>query len=318
MAAIGVAGTAVLALRDCSFSYQREAVLDRIQMELRSAEVLALLGPNGAGKSTLIRCICGRLSPDQGQVRVAGQDPRHSPDARAAIGLVPQQLALYSFLTVRENLAAFAALAGMKRSGRNLAVDRTLRQCNLSDVADRQSATLSGGWQRRLNIACAIVHQPRLLVLDEPTVGVDPPARAQIEALLQGLAAAGMAILITSHELDQLERLASRVAFLRAGRIVADDAPQRLLDQSFGSRRECRIAFRREPDALLCGRLVAWGLEPQGGERVRWAGRVDDATARALSSEFAGSSEVERLQLQRPGLAALWREIYGTEAERAA
>jgi ABC-2 type transport system ATP-binding protein len=292
MARVGPTGTAVLALRDCSFAYRSAIVLDQVRLEQNAGEVLALLGPNGAGKSTLIRCICGRLTPDQGEVRVVGQDPRRSPAARAAIGLVPQQLALYPFLTVRENLAAFAALAGMKKAGRSAAVELTLLRSELGAVAGQPAGTLSGGWQRRLNIACAIVHQPRILVLDEPTVGVDPPARAGIEALLQRLAADGMAILITSHELDQLERLADRAAFLRDGRIVADGAPAQ------------------------SGRLEGCGLQAHGVDRRNWSGLIDGERARTLPGELAGNSDVELLHLQRPGLSALWRSIYGTEPER--
>jgi ABC-2 type transport system ATP-binding protein len=306
----------VLALRDCSFAYRSAIVLDQVRLEQNAGEVLALLGPNGAGKSTLIRCICGRLTPDQGEVRVVGQDPRRSPAARAAIGLVPQQLALYPFLTVRENLAAFAALAGMKKAGRSAAVELTLLRSELGAVAGQPAGTLSGGWQRRLNIACAIVHQPRILVLDEPTVGVDPPARAGIEALLQRLAADGMAILITSHELDQLERLADRAAFLRDGRIVADGAPERLLDQAFGIQRECRIMFRAAPEPAQSGRLEGCGLQAHGVDRRNWSGLIDGERARTLPGELAGNSDVELLHLQRPGLSALWRSIYGTEPER--
>lgn len=315
MTPIGATGTAVLALRDCGFAYQQVIVLDQVRLELEPGEVLALLGPNGAGKSTLIRCICGRLKPDQGEVLVIGQDPRRSPTARAAIGLVPQQLALYPFLTVRENLAVFAALAGMEKAGRPAAVDDTLSRCELEAVANRPASTLSGGWQRRLNIACAIVHQPRILILDEPTVGVDPPARAQIEALLQRLSKAGMAILITSHELDQLERLAHRAAFLRDGRIVADGAPERLLEQAFGTQRECRVVFRHAPEPEQCARLANFGLTDQRGDRRDWGGLIDGELAQTLQSDLAGSSEVERLHLQRPGLSALWRITYGTEPE---
>jgi len=313
-----MARPAVLAIRNCGFSYRSTVVLDRLDLDLQGGEVLALLGPNGAGKSTLIRCVCGRLAPDRGDVRVVGQDPRRSRVARAAIGLVPQQIALYPFLTVRENLTAFAALAGVARGARSGAVARTLEGCELETVATRRAGALSGGWQRRLNIACAIVHQPRMLVLDEPTVGIDPPARAQIEALLQGLALAGIAILITSHELDQLERLADRAAFLREGRIVADDRPTVLLDRAFGAQRQCRVVFRVAPQAQQQLRLRVLGLQAESDDLRCWAGLIECAAAEALPAEFAGCGEVERVQLQRPGLSALWRMIYGTEPERAA
>ncbi len=318
MATAGATGPAALAIRDCFFSYRSTPVLQHIELQLGGGEIVALLGPNGAGKSTLIRCICGRLSPDQGEVRVVGEDPRRSRRARAAIGLVPQQLALYPFLSAIENLTAFAALAGVARDARQNAVARTIERCELESVAQRPAGALSGGWQRRLNIACAIVHEPRLLVLDEPTVGVDPPARARIEALLSRLSAAGMAILITSHELDQLERLADRAAFLRDGRVVADDRPGVLLTRAFGERRECRIAFHAVPEPDRQTWLQACGLRPGINDERCWSGLIEAEAAHVLPNELAGRSDVERLQLQRPGLNALWREIYGTEPERAA
>lgn len=321
-AEIGMGGEvvsgAVLAIRDLALALRGRVVLDGLDLALFAGELLALLGPNGAGKSTLIRCICGRLAPDRGAVRVVALDPRRSAAARAAIGLVPQQIALYPYLSVRENLVAFAALAGLARAERRNAVDTILRGCDLAAVAEHTVGTLSGGWQRRVNIAAALLHRPRLLVLDEPTVGVDPPARSQIEALLSRLAADGMSILITSHELEQLERLAHRTAFLRDGRIVADGAPDALLEQRFGDRRECRISLHRpaEPSRLL--RLTAAGLHACSEDGRHWRGLIPIEAARSLSIELAGATDVERLGVQRPGLDTLWREIYGTEPDRRA
>ncbi|MDT8439726.1 MAG: ABC transporter ATP-binding protein [Wenzhouxiangellaceae bacterium] len=309
MESVPLARPVVLLAADVAFSFADRLVLDAVSLAIERGEIVALLGPNGAGKSTLIRCICGRLAPAAGQVAIDGRDPRRDRAARARLGLVPQRIGVYEHLTVAENLAAFGRLSGVDRARLDEAVQATLARCALEAVANQRAATLSGGWQRRLNIACAIVHQPALLVLDEPTVGIDPPACAAIEQLLLALAADGVAILMTSHDLAQLERIAGRVAFLADGRIVEDGEPAALLDRHFADRVECRV--RLSSDAPSAASVLQHaGLDVDAGDPLLWAGLLTRARADTLAHELSSVTELAELRIRRPGLDALWRAHY--------
>lgn len=302
----------VLALEQLGFAFGRKTVLDAVTLSVAPAEIVALLGPNGAGKSTLIRCICGRLPPASGSVTINGRDPRRDRKARSRLGLVPQRIAVHEHLTTRENLRVFGRLSGVASTSLEEAVDRTLARCRLEDVRDQRAGTLSGGWQRRLNIACALVHSPALLILDEPTVGIDPPACAGIEELLRELAADGVAILMTSHDLPQLERLSDRVAFLKQGEIVDEGPPARLLQRGFGDRLDCRVELAgRDKEAAQL--LIGLGMLPDREDQHRWQGLIAREQAEALSRSLPAASEVIDLRVRRPGLDALWRAHYGSE-----
>ncbi|MDB5456979.1 MAG: transporter related, partial [Caulobacter sp.] len=208
---------AILTVEAVSHAYGAKPVLRGVDLALRPGEIYALLGHNGAGKTTLIRTLCGRIRPDSGVVRLNGLDPARAPAARAGLGLVPQEVALYAHLTVCENLRAFAALAGVAPKAIEPAVKRALELTRTLDRAHVPIRHLSGGYQRRANIAAAIVHEPSLLILDEPTVGVDIDAREAVDAVIRGLRDLGVAVLMTTHDLDQAGGLADRVGFLRDG-----------------------------------------------------------------------------------------------------
>jgi len=306
----------VLRVEALKFSFPARPVLRGIDLAVQSGEIVALLGPNGAGKSTLIRCICNRLAPDSGSIWINERPLRRRLPAPAPLALVPQHVALYPHLTPEENIAVFARLAGLARVRVAAAVRRTAARCGLEPVAGQRCATLSGGWQRRVNIACALAHGPSLLILDEPTVGIDPPARAQIEDLLGMLAGDGLAILMTSHELDQLERLAHRVAFLNDGVIVEQGPPATVLERRFGGKLEARLRLAANT-ATNGVSLQHLGLAPRDPERIEWSGLLAPEQARALSARLPEALEVGELRLRRPGLDALWRVIYGERQEPA-
>ena len=212
----------LLTAEDAALAYRGRRVLDGVDLALAPAETVALLGPNGAGKTTLMRLLAGRLRPDTGRIRVAGRDPHADRAVRAAIGWVPQEIALYDRLTVAENLGVFASLAGVPRSGRRAAVAAALALAEIEPVAGRLVGQLSGGYRRRVNLAASLMNRPPLVLLDEPTQGVDLAARAAIHAVLQRLGAEGTAILIATHDFAEAERLAHRVAFMSRGRIVRE------------------------------------------------------------------------------------------------
>lgn len=241
-------------------AYGGKPVLRGIDLILRPGEIYALLGPNGAGKTTLIRTICGRIRPDGGQVLLKGHDPARVPAARSGLGLVPQEIALYPNLTVAENIETFAALAGTPRAAMEPAVRRALELTRTVDRAHVPVKHLSGGYQRRANIAAAIVHEPSLLILDEPTVGVDLDAREAVDAVIRGLRDLGVAVLMTTHDLEQAGSLADRVGFLRDGQMVLEGEPRALIAEAFGAQMEILVHLSEEVDTAGEIRLAAEGL----------------------------------------------------------
>ena len=233
-----------------------------------------LLGPNGAGKTTLLGAACGRIAPDEGAARLAGGDPRRDVAVRQNLGFVPQEVALYPYLSVRENLEVFGRMMGVTKDDLAGRIEGALRWSGLEDrFADRVD-TLSGGMQRRLNIVASVLHQPTLVMLDEPTVGVDVNARERIHELLRRLRADGLGILLTTHDLLQATTLADRVVFLVAGRVRLEGAPDVLIRQVFGDRKEITITLAEVPDAAQREHLGSAGLTAIHDGQT-WTGAVD-------------------------------------------
>jgi len=204
--------------------------LDGLTLTIQRGAFFGLLGPNGAGKSTLISILCGLLAPTHGVVRVLGTDVQtDSARVKSAIGLVPQDLALYPTLTARENLSYFGqmhGLSGMQLRGR---VAACLAISRLEELADRRVDTYSGGLKRRLNLAVGLIHEPQLLILDEPTVGIDPQSRNFIHEGLRALHQAGMTILYTTHYMEDAENLCDDIAIIDRGKILARGTVPELL-----------------------------------------------------------------------------------------
>lgn len=195
----------------------------QVDLRIRQGETYGLLGPNGAGKTTLIRMLVGLLRPTGGRVMVLGQQmPDKSVLAR--VGYMTQAKAIYTDLSVRENVAFFAAMAGLRDPVR---VDEVIALVNLRDWADTLVRKLSGGMQQRTSLACALVHRPQLLLLDEPTVGVDPQLRVQFWDYFGQLNAAGVTIVVSSHVMDEAEHC-HRLGFIRSGQLLAEGSPQEI------------------------------------------------------------------------------------------
>jgi ABC-2 type transport system ATP-binding protein len=212
---------------DITKSYGRRRALDGVDMVVQKREALALIGANGAGKTTLLHLVVGAHEPDRGRIFVFGQSPS-KPSTRAQIGFAPQMLALYPDLTARENVQFFASLYGLRGDALRQATLRALELTELTARSRQRAGALSGGMQRRLNLACAIVHRPKLLVLDEPTAGVDPLSRRQILATLRALRKDGATILLATHLMPEVAELCDRVAVLGSGRLLALQSPLEL------------------------------------------------------------------------------------------
>jgi ABC-2 type transport system ATP-binding protein len=210
-------------------SYGTRRAVDGVSFQVRAGQTVGLLGPNGAGKSTTVSMLCGLLRPDAGQVLLDGQSvTTGAASVKRRIGLVPQDLALYDDLSAHENLRLFGALYGLKGQLLNEHIERVLGLVNLLERAREKPATFSGGMKRRLNIAAALLHDPDLLILDEPTVGVDPQSRNAIFDCLASLQAQGRALIYTSHYMEEVERLADHIVIVDHGKVLADDSPAAL------------------------------------------------------------------------------------------
>lgn len=206
-------------------SFGRTPVVSDASLSVPPGSITALVGPNGSGKTTLMLMLASLLKPDRGSIRIAGSDPgTQLPAVRAALGWMPDTLGVWPNLTVREVLTAVARMYGIRGPRCVARVDELLEQTGLAGLAGQRTATLSRGQQQRLSLARALVHGPRVLLLDEPASGLDPRARADLRDALRGLADEGAAILITSHLLEDLEQVAHRAVYLRAGVTVEGDA----------------------------------------------------------------------------------------------
>lgn len=210
----------MLIIQNLCKNYGRRPVLQNLSLEIAAGEIYGLIGSNGAGKTTTINILCNLLRPDSGRVQIAGQES--SELTKQLIGIVPQDNLLYKNLTCAENLNFFGQIYGLSRQQRRLRVQECLEAVNLSDRANCPADQLSGGMQRRLNIAIALVHHPKLVILDEPTTGLDVEARYEIWDMIRQLQQQSITVLLTTHMLEEAERLCQTIGLLKEGRIVAE------------------------------------------------------------------------------------------------
>jgi ABC-2 type transport system ATP-binding protein len=304
-------------VRDAHRQIGDRPVLQGVDLYLRRGEIYGLLGPNGAGKTSLVRAICGRLALDSGSVRIAGADPRLQPHVRRRLGVVPQAIALYPELTVGENLEILGRLAGVPRRDLPAAVENALGWTDLTERRRDPVSTLSGGMQRRLNIAAGTLHDPEVLLLDEPTVGVDPSAREKIHELLLELRARGLAVLLTTHDLEQAESLADRIGILVSGRIRAEGSLESLVRSAFGDARELTVSLSHDPDERGRALLQREGLAPVQDEKV-WSGSLDGGyeSLSELGGRMSDSGlKVAEVRVREPGLRGVFFRLAGKELD---
>jgi len=240
-----------------SKSYGERRAVDGVSFQVRQGQTVGLIGPNGAGKSTTVGMICGLLRPDTGTITLDGAPVgQGASPANAHIGYVPQDLALYEDLAAIDNLKLFGALYGLKGAHLKQRCDAVLALVNLADRARDKPSTFSGGMKRRLNIAAALLHDPQLLILDEPTGGVDPQSRNAIFDTLEALQAQGRALIYTSHYMEEVERLADHIVIIDHGRVLADETPAALY-QRLPAQAALHAELAAPPTATLLGALRA-------------------------------------------------------------
>lgn len=220
----------VIQTDSASRQFGRAAVLERISLQVTRGEIFGLLGPSGAGKTTLVKLIAGIDEASSGEVRVLGSRmPRR--DTLRSIGYMAQSEALYGDLTAKENLQFFASLYGLSGTARRRRIEEAMELVNLSDYMNRQVQHFSGGMKRRLSLAAALLHEPEVLILDEPTVGIDPALRQSIWRKLAELSELGTTVLITTHVMDEAYKC-GRLGMIRDGRLIAVGSPQQLMSET--------------------------------------------------------------------------------------
>jgi ABC-2 type transport system ATP-binding protein len=339
---------AVLTVRGAEKRYGDTRALAGVDLTLARGRWVGLLGPNGAGKTTLVRAIAGRVRLDAGTITLlgtplaaaSGNGPDAAPDAagsnaaasnagrgaarraRRRLGVVPQELALYERLTAAENLAAFGELHGV--TGRHLRerVQWALQWTGLAERGSDRVDSFSGGMKRRLNIACSVLHQPDVLLLDEPTVGVDPQSRQRIWDMLEELRAGGTALLLTTHHLDEVQQVCEEIVIIDHGRVIATGTLEALIAGTLGTRRAVSLGLDRAPGDALATAIAAAG-DPGlrdvadvlvDGRTVRCTiGDVATALPALLGYLHAAGFAVGDVVVSPPSLHAVFLHLTGQE-----
>ena len=298
----------VLTIRDARKSFGATAALRGVSLELGAGEMLALLGPNGAGKTTLVRSIAGRVSLDSGSIELLGRR-LGAGGGREPLGVVPQEIALYPLLTARENLEAFGRLHGMPRAALKSRVEWALEWTALADRAREPIKRFSGGMKRRLNIACGVLHEPRVVLLDEPTVGVDPQSRERIHEMLGRLRDAGASLLLTTHQLEEAEGRCDRIVIIDHGEVIAAGTLDELVACTVGQHRQVAIRLDRAPESPFdgfnggsAGALLRARVNDVGAELPVLIGRAERAGFR-----------IEDIEVRSPSLQSVFLHLTGRE-----
>jgi ABC-2 type transport system ATP-binding protein len=299
----------VLTVTGARKQFGNVVALDGATLALRQGELLALLGPNGAGKTTLIRAIAGRVQLDSGEIRLFGRIPagRKTPPE---LGIVPQELAIYPMLSARENLAAFGRLQGIARKDLTDRVKWALAMTALDDRADEPIKGFSGGMKRRLNIACGVIHEPRVVLLDEPTVGVDPQSRERIYEMLAGLTRAGVSLLLTTHHLEEAEARCTRTVIIDHGRIIASGSLSELVEQTVGRHRLVTLRL----DAPVSTPPNGAEIDADDARLVR--AKVSDVARdlpALLAAVTAQRRAIEDVEVRGPSLQSVFIHLTGRE-----
>ena len=285
-----------------------------VSFTARAGEIFGLLGPNGAGKTTTIGCISTLLAPTSGRIRVMGHDVvKEGIEARRSMGVVPQEIALYDDLSAEENLSYWGGAQGLRGAPLRERIREVLDLTGLLDRSREPIKRFSGGMKRRLNFACGIVHQPKVLLLDEPTVGVDPQSRVRLLELVREQARAGACVLYTTHYMEEAESLCDRLAIVDHGRICAQGTLAELR-ALLGERDVLRLSGAFHPEQVRQALARVEGVEVIHADEALLALAMTDASHR-LPLIFAAlnGSELRGTTLTQPSLESLFIKLTGTE-----
>lgn len=286
-------------------SYHQKTVLDSLTFSIKTGEVYGLLGPNGAGKTTTINILCGLLGADDGNVLVNNEPV--SENTKSQMGIVPQENAVYRDLTCRENLMFFTRLYGLQGAERIKKTDRLIQEFKLNKYADTEVSKLSGGWQRRINIAIALVHSPSVLILDEPTTGLDVEARYELWELIDNLKDANVTILLTSHQLEEVERLCSRIGIIKDGHIKAEGSFSDLRKR-IPAKQLAEIETNDKKIVIDKVHTLGWTYRYYGGRLTLWL--PDKFTLKSIVNKF-DNIPLTSVSLKEVSLEHIYIEVTG-------
>ena len=306
--------TTALRVSALSVHYGTHHALKSLALEIEAGELIGIIGPNGAGKTSFIKALCGRVNYD-GHVQIGDTQLKRGHNRQKLLGLVPQDIGLYGHMSGRENLSAFAKIMGLHRSESKTAIEIALKAVDMMDKADDPVDALSGGMKRRINVAAAIMHNPKVIIFDEPTAGVDIPARDTVHRLARTLAEKGMAVLLVTHELDQAEALSDKVLVLCKGKKLAFDTPPRILERSFAGMREVMVRYGTPPAQDVLD--IMQPFEFQRGELPTIWTAMTQASEVSFVSAFMtalrnGNELVREISVRKPGLTSLMHRIEQT------
>jgi ABC-2 type transport system ATP-binding protein len=306
--------TEVLVCDGLRKAFDERVAVDDVGFTIARGETYGLLGPNGAGKTTTISMICGLLARDAGDVTIGGRRlDTVTVDVKGAIGFVPQEIAIYPDLTAVENLRFFGSLYGLRGRVLQLRIDEILATIGLADRADERTASFSGGMKRRLNIGLGLLNHPTLLVLDEPTVGVDPQSRNAILESVARFAHEGMAVLYTTHYMEEAERLCDRVGILDEGQLKAEGTRRELVAMvgehdrlSLGARGDVSVAAER-----LRGLPAVIGVSAREGGLDLLVRDASGALAEIVTTAGSAGLDLESVEVREPNLEAVFLHLTG-------
>lgn len=298
----------VLNVRDLTVDYGKHRALDHLTLNISEGELVGVIGPNGAGKTSFVKALCGRLKLD-GELEVFGNALRRGTDRRRHIALVPQDIGLYPHLTAKENLSVIGRLLGLK--DKQSVID-ALDAVEMGQHAKLRVSDMSGGMKRRINVAAAILTKPSLVIFDEPTAGVDAPARDTVHRLARKLADEGKAVILITHELDQVEALCDKVLVLCNGKRLAFEPPTSLLERSFQGQREVMVRYGSPPTQDVFAAMAPFQFK-QGELPTIWVAMTDadevSFVSAFLTALQGGDDLIREISVRRPGLTALMHRI---------
>jgi ABC-2 type transport system ATP-binding protein len=306
--------TTALRVSQLSVRYGDYHALKSLQLDIDPGELIGIIGPNGAGKTSFIKALCGRVNYT-GLVQIGDTKLKRGHNRQKLLGLVPQDIGLYSHMSGRENLSAFAKIMGLPKATSKDAIDTALEAVGMTQKADVPVSALSGGMKRRINVAAAIMHNPDVIIFDEPTAGVDVPARDTVHRLARTLAERGMAVLLVTHELEQAEALCDKLLILCGGEKLAFDTPPRILTRSFAGMREVMVRYGVPPTQDTIDAMLPFEFK-QGELPTIWTAMTQASEVSFVSAFMTalrnGNELVREISVRRPGLTSLMHRIEQT------
>lgn len=309
------ANRTVLEIRNLNKAFGETVAVENLSLAVSSGEIYGLLGPNGAGKTTIISIVCGLLQPDGGSVRIGGRDLREDPiGLRAMMGFVPQEIAIYEELSALENVRFWGRLYGLKGGDLEARAREVLTRVGLWERAKDTIEEYSGGMKRRINLAVSLLHRPNLLLLDEPTVGIDPQARLNILEIIREIAESGAAILYTTHYMEEAEKLCDRIGIMDQGKLLAEGTLDELVSM-LGEGKIVTLKGRFEADQLdefFIGRRDVKILGREAGYCL-FHSRMPEQITEIIKSLFDNNVGVQDISVKDPSLESLFIKLTGKE-----